>query len=210
MPSKSQKQHDFMLIACNNKEFAEKNGISQEAACEFVEADKKEGLWQKKDAVKKNIYHAWGNQGKADIRKAKKSDYKELAALRKKASKESEWINNLSEEKAKELLEDELSKDDHLVYFAFREKEIVGQLFMSIDDAALTIRLISVLNSEKGTGLAKSFIDKAISEARSAKCKTIELIVNKKNDRAIAFYKKQGFKKSKDYNSRTEIMSKAL
>lgn len=58
MPSKSQKQHDFMVIACKDAEFAEKNGIQQEVACEYVQADKEEGLWQKKkkDAA---IYKKW-------------------------------------------------------------------------------------------------------------------------------------------------------
>ena len=30
-----------MLAACNDKEFADKAGISQEIACEFVSADRK-------------------------------------------------------------------------------------------------------------------------------------------------------------------------
>lgn len=59
MPSKSQEQHDFMVIACKSKEFAEKNHINQETACEFVEADRKEGLWQKKP-----IYHNWKGKEK--------------------------------------------------------------------------------------------------------------------------------------------------
>ena len=46
MPSKSQKQHNMMVAACHSKEFADKIKISQDVACEFVEADKKEGLWQ--------------------------------------------------------------------------------------------------------------------------------------------------------------------
>ena len=59
MPSKSQKQHDFMVIACKDAKFAEKNGITQEAACHFVEEDKKKGLWQKKKKPDKEIYHKW-------------------------------------------------------------------------------------------------------------------------------------------------------
>ncbi len=58
MPSKSQKQHDFMVVACKDKDFAKKNGIDQEVACEFVDADQKENLWQKKDK-EKSIYHKW-------------------------------------------------------------------------------------------------------------------------------------------------------
>lgn len=46
MPSKSQKQHDFMKIASKNKDFADKNNISQDVAKEFVDADKKVGKYQ--------------------------------------------------------------------------------------------------------------------------------------------------------------------
>lgn len=49
MPSKSQKQHNLMVTACHSKVFAEKVGISQDVACEFVLADKKAGLWQEQD-----------------------------------------------------------------------------------------------------------------------------------------------------------------
>lgn len=49
MPSKSQAQHDFMQKACDNAAFAEKAKISQSVACEFIEADKKAGLWQETD-----------------------------------------------------------------------------------------------------------------------------------------------------------------
>lgn len=45
MPSKSQKQHDLMVKACQSKEVADRVGISQAVACEFVSADLKEGLW---------------------------------------------------------------------------------------------------------------------------------------------------------------------
>lgn len=41
MPSVSEKQRRLMQAACHSKEFAEKAGISQEIACEFVEADKR-------------------------------------------------------------------------------------------------------------------------------------------------------------------------
>ena len=49
MPSKSQKQHDLMVRACKSKAFAEQVGISQEVACEFVEADLKAGKWIESD-----------------------------------------------------------------------------------------------------------------------------------------------------------------
>ena len=42
MPSKSKKQHDFMVKACNDLEFAKKHNIDQKVACEYDETDKKQ------------------------------------------------------------------------------------------------------------------------------------------------------------------------
>lgn len=41
MPSKSEQQKRFMEAAAHNKEFADKAGIDQKVAKEFVQADKK-------------------------------------------------------------------------------------------------------------------------------------------------------------------------
>jgi hypothetical protein len=46
MPSKSQKQHDLMLAVSNDEALAEKVGIKQAVAKEFLEKDAEEGLWQ--------------------------------------------------------------------------------------------------------------------------------------------------------------------
>lgn len=53
MPSKSKKQAKLMKAAAHNKEFADKVGIDQEVAKEFVEADKKE----KEKATSSNENH---------------------------------------------------------------------------------------------------------------------------------------------------------
>ena len=49
MPSVSEEQRKFMQAACHDKEFAEKAGISQEIACEFVEVDKRRDAKKKKE-----------------------------------------------------------------------------------------------------------------------------------------------------------------
>lgn len=49
MPSSSQKQHDLMVIAAKDPEFAKKVGIKPEQAQEFLDADKEAGLWQNKN-----------------------------------------------------------------------------------------------------------------------------------------------------------------
>ena len=41
MPSKSSKQHKFMMAAAHNKAFAKKADIPQSVAREFVSADKR-------------------------------------------------------------------------------------------------------------------------------------------------------------------------
>ena len=46
MPSKSQKQHDFMQAVLHSSEFADTVGVSQEVAQEFIDADAAAGLWQ--------------------------------------------------------------------------------------------------------------------------------------------------------------------
>ena len=47
MPSKSKKQHDFMLAVAHSKAFAKKAGVPQSVGKEFVQADKLYG--KKKD-----------------------------------------------------------------------------------------------------------------------------------------------------------------
>ena len=50
MPSKSKEQHDMMVAAANSKKFADKVGIQQSVAKEFVEKDKEAGLWQDEES----------------------------------------------------------------------------------------------------------------------------------------------------------------
>lgn len=52
MPSKSRKQHDFFQKVYDDPEFAKKVGVSKEIAKEFLDADKKAGLWQEKSKKK--------------------------------------------------------------------------------------------------------------------------------------------------------------
>ena len=54
MPSKSAQQHRFMEAAAHNPAFAEKAGISQELAREFVAADKKKTRKRKPAAQRKS------------------------------------------------------------------------------------------------------------------------------------------------------------
>lgn len=53
MPSKSEKQKKFMAAACHDEEFAKKNHIDQEVACEFFETDKQEEKKKQESVVEK-------------------------------------------------------------------------------------------------------------------------------------------------------------
>ena len=48
MPCKSYMQHRLMEAAKHSKEIADKAGVPQEVAKEFVQADKDKGIWQTK------------------------------------------------------------------------------------------------------------------------------------------------------------------
>lgn len=61
MPSKSQKQHNFMMAACKDPEFAKKHNIDQKVACEFIEADKKAKEEAEKEG-KKPPFVDWKNK----------------------------------------------------------------------------------------------------------------------------------------------------
>ena len=66
MPSKSEKQHNFMVMACHDPEFAKKHNIDQKVACEFVEADRKKKEEEKKkteqEEKKKPAFVNWKNK----------------------------------------------------------------------------------------------------------------------------------------------------
>lgn len=51
MPSESTAQHNFFEAVDHNKRFAEKAGVSQKVAGEYVEADKHSDQWKKQDHV---------------------------------------------------------------------------------------------------------------------------------------------------------------
>lgn len=73
MPSKSKKQYDLMKIASYNKDFADKRGISQEAAREWHKADK-DMEKEDKDFYKNLPDHAEDKKTPAkNKRKAKKT-----------------------------------------------------------------------------------------------------------------------------------------
>ena len=87
-------------------------------------------------------------------------------------------------------------------YFAVIEDHIIGYLKLNTgsaqtekqDDEALEVERIYVLKNFIGQGIGQSLLDKAFQRSREKGCKAIWLGVWNKNERAIRFYQKNGFK----------------
>jgi hypothetical protein len=65
MPSKSEAQKRFFAAAAHNPDFAKKAGVSEKAAKEWHEADKKKPnakLPEKVKSTNEAIYHKWSQK----------------------------------------------------------------------------------------------------------------------------------------------------
>lgn len=102
-----------------------------------------------------------------------------------------------------EKLTEEFQTIGSIFYFGFIEKRIIGYLKLNTGKAqteqhtpnGLEIERIYVLKEFHGKQIGKMLFEKAKSIAIEKKHQTIWLGVWEKNDRAIAFYTKQGFTK---------------
>lgn len=99
-----------------------------------------------------------------------------FVAFRKESIKETEWLNSLSEDKAKGLIKEYSESKNKRAFIAIGENddEVVGQLFMTSSVApgdVSFISLISVRNKCKGTGLGRRLLSKAVSVAKEEKTK---------------------------------------
>lgn len=96
--------------------------------------------------------------------------------------------------------------DRELSFIAFKGDKPVGITLGGIKDGEnmKTLRCggMSVIPSERGTGLAKELMDHHEEEARRIGCKQLFLEVINGNDRAINFYKKIGYEKIYDLTYR--------
>lgn len=99
-------------------------------------------------------------------------------------------------------LKDELNNDDSLFYFVWIEKEVKGYLKVNRLGAqteqnisnALEIERIYLLPDTQGFGIGKLMLDKAEEIAIEEKYESLWLGVWEKNQGAISFYKREGFK----------------
>lgn len=113
-----------------------------------------------------------------------------------------EDMNKYLEEKfSTSQLESELSDENSMFYFAIVDENIVGYLKLNIGDSqteikdknALEIERIYVLKDFHGKSVAKYLYNQAIEIAESSDIDYVWLGVWEENERAINFYKKNGF-----------------
>lgn len=144
-----------------------------------------------------------------DLRKVAKHESSLLQHISNQTFLETFSENN-SEENMKKYLEEgfsvekltaELNNPDSEFYFALLNEEIIGYLKVNFgisqtelkDDKALEIERIYVLQEYHGKKVGQVLFEKAIKLARNKSCDYVWLGVWEENQRAIGFYKKNGF-----------------
>lgn len=106
-----------------------------------------------------------------------------------------------------EKLQGELQHIASQFYLAWQQEEVVGYLKLNVDDAqtepmgdeALEIERIYVAASHQKYGIGKRFMQLAEQQAREQHKSKIWLGVWEKNEKAIHFYERQGFKKVSEH-----------
>lgn len=101
-----------------------------------------------------------------------------------------------------EKLEEEVKNPHSAFYVISNEEELIAYCKLNVEDAqtepldcnAVEIERIYVLESHQGKGWGKCFMDHALSIARQKSSPFIWLGVWEKNESAIGFYKKLGFR----------------
>ncbi|MBT2770863.1 GNAT family N-acetyltransferase [Halomonas sp. ISL-60] len=101
-------------------------------------------------------------------------------------------------------LEEELSNTSSAIFFLHFNEEVAGYLKINTDEAqsekmgeeSLEIERIYIKNKFQKLGLGKHLLNKAMDITREQDKKSIWLGVWEKNNNAIAFYKKMGFKQT--------------
>lgn len=100
-----------------------------------------------------------------------------------------------------EKLEKELTCDESFFYFALLEGEVAGYLKVNIGEAqtelkdpiAVEVERIYVLQKFQANKIGQALFNKAIEIAKQKDKQYVWLGVWEKNEKAIGFYKKNGF-----------------
>ena len=110
--------------------------------------------------------------------------------------------NYLRDNLSLEKLGEELNNPESSFYFAEMKDQVIGYLKLNVgaaqnewkENTGLEIERIYVLKEYHGLKIGQLLFEKAISIATSMKMQYVWLGVWEKNERAIAFYTKNGFK----------------
>lgn len=133
--------------------------------------------------------------------------YKHAEALydfRLKASKESDYVNEISMKDSVNIIRN-YSKKNKFIFAFMNNDKILAHIFFTIEKETCFINLITVLKEYEGKGIAFSLMNYAISFAKVSNCKRLELVVDRNNTRAKNFYNKVGFKYKKKYDTIREV-----
>ena len=120
------------------------------------------------------------------------------------------FVTSTSEENMQHYLENNFSKEqlskevEHShseFYFALLENEVIGYLKINFseaqtelnDNSALEVERVYVRNNYHGKGVGQQLLDYAIQLAKQKNMQAVWLGVWENNQRAINFYKKNGF-----------------
>ena len=144
-----------------------------------------------------------------NIIKATLNDLEKLQKICKQTFVETFSAVNTAENMAKYLEENlsleqllsELNNSNAAFYFAVNNNDVIGYLKLNTgvaqtelkDDQSLEIERIYVLNEFHGKNIGQLLYEKAIQEAKKIHATYIWLGVWEENQRAINFYKKNGF-----------------
>jgi ribosomal protein S18 acetylase RimI-like enzyme len=144
-----------------------------------------------------------------NIIKATLNDLEKLQKIGKQTFVETFSAVNTAENMAKYLEENlsleqllsELNNSNAAFYFAVNNNDVIGYLKLNTgvaqtelkDDQSLEIERIYVLNEFHGKNIGQLLYEKAIQEAKKIHATYIWLGVWEENQRAINFYKKNGF-----------------
>lgn len=146
---------------------------------------------------------------KLEIQKASISNIDELQKISRDTFYET-FVTSTSEENirlylennfSKEQLTKELEHNHSEFYFALIENNVVGYLKINYsaaqtelnDDNALEVERVYVRNNYHGKGVGQQLLDYAIQLAKQKNMQAVWLGVWENNQRAINFYKKNGF-----------------
>ena len=143
------------------------------------------------------------------IRKVTLEDIRQLQTISRQTFSETFAANNTAENMTKyledvfstEKLKAEIDNPNSALYFAELDGTTIGYLKLNFgqaqtelkDDKALEIERIYVLKAYHGKKVGQSFYEKAIQVAIEMDADYVWLGVWEKNERAIGFYKKNGF-----------------